>query len=267
MTKIPIDHLQAAVRAYVPLAKAEQAKRWRPSPEPSEWTLVFDTETTTDPSQRLRFGSFQWRHSGRLERSGLFYDPESLNKTEVQMLRRFARTHGLELMHAATFIETIFFRLAYELRATIVGFNLAWDLSRLAIDHSPARRRPVQGGYSLQLSPRRRWPRVQVKHLDRKASNIRFAAPPRERTPRGMRKRDRVSVRRGFFIDVKTIGAALTSRSDNLASLAEFLVVASRKIATEEHGKRLSTEYIEYAVNDTQVTWECFSELSQRYAR
>jgi hypothetical protein len=81
-----------------------------------------------------------------------------------------------------------------------------------------------------------------------------------------MRKHSRVRVRRGFFVDVKTIGAALTSRSDTLASLAEFLGVKSRKMATEEHGRRLAADYIEYAVNDTQVTWECFAELAQRYA-
>jgi hypothetical protein len=267
LTNIPFDHLPAAVRAYVPLAEAEMRKRWRQSPEPSEWTLVFDTETTTDPSQRLRFGSFQWRRHGQLERSGLFYDPAALTKAEVQTLHRFARMHQLELMIVETFVETVFYRLAYEFRAAIVGFNLPFDLSRLAVHHGSARRRPMQGGYSFQLS-RHAWrPRVQVRHLSRRAAIIRFSAPPRQRTPRGMRKRIRTPVRRGFFVDVKTIASALTSRSDTLASLAEFLRVPSRKMVTEDHGRRLTPEYIEYAVNDTEVTWECFAEASQRYAQ
>src|SRR3984893_13051665 len=119
-----VDHLPLAIRAYVPLAEPEQHRRSRPAPQPSEWVLVFDTETTTDPSQRLRFGSFQWRRGDKLERNGLFYDPGALTKEEVRTLARFARAHELDLMMAETFVKTIFFRLAYELRATIVGFNL-----------------------------------------------------------------------------------------------------------------------------------------------
>src|SRR5215472_6374356 len=113
MTKIPIDHLQAAVRAYVPLAKAEQAKRWKPSPEPSEWTLVFDTETITDPAQRLRFGSFQWRRKDELVRRGIFFDPAALSVREQGVLVSFSRMHGFALMTVDDFIETIFFKLAY----------------------------------------------------------------------------------------------------------------------------------------------------------
>ena len=100
-----IDHLPIAVRAYVPLADAEPPRKWHPPPQPSEWVLVFDTETTTDPSQRLRFGSFQWRRDGDLVRSGFFYDPAALTKGEVRTLQRFARVHRLELMMVETFIE------------------------------------------------------------------------------------------------------------------------------------------------------------------
>jgi hypothetical protein len=256
---------EIAVRAYVPLADADPVRRWRRSPEPSQWVLVFDTETTTDPSQRLRFGSFQWRWGNVIDRRGLFYAPD-LGEHDRKILINFAQLHGLELLPVAEFIEDIFYKLAYELNATIVGFNLPFDLSRLAIAHGPARRRPMRGGFSFQLSPNRWWPRVQVKHLSRRAALIRFAAPPRQRGPRSFRKYRHTPVRRGFFVDVKTAGAAITSRSDTLASLAEFLQVPSQKMATEEHGRRLTRDYITYAINDTQATWECFDELARRYA-
>ena len=109
----PIDQLPIAVRAYVPLASAEPARPHKPSPVPSDWALVFDTETTIDPSQRLRFGSFQWRRSGELVRGGLFYDPAALSSRDQRTLASFARTHGLELMTAEKFVETVFFKLAY----------------------------------------------------------------------------------------------------------------------------------------------------------
>jgi DNA-binding phage protein len=263
----PIDHLPIAVRAYVPLANAERPRRSRPSPEPSEWVLVFDTETTTDPSQRLRFGSFQLRHAGKLVKHGLFYDATALTKRDQRVLVNFARANGLELLTVGGFVENVFFRFGYELRTTIVGFNLPFDISRLAVGHNSARRRPMRGGFSFQLSTNRWRPRVQVKHLSRRASIIRFTAPPKQRTPRGIRKHYQVPVRRGFFVDVKTIGAALTSRSDTLGSLAEFLNVPSRKMATEEHGGPLTPEYLAYAMQDVQVTWECFAELNERYAK
>ena len=262
-----VDHLPIAVRAYVPLAKAERPRKPRPSLEPSEWVLVFDTETTTDPAQRLRFGSYQLRYAGRLEKHGLFYDPAALSKRDRGVLARFARANKLALLTVEDFIATVFYRFGYELRALIVGFNLPFDLSRLAIDHGPARRRPMRGGFSFRLSDKPWWPRVQVRHLSRRAALIRFAAPPRQRTPRGMRKHDRVPVRRGFFCDVKTAAAALTSRSDTLASLAEFLNVPSRKLATEEHGGPLTAAYLAYAVQDTKVTWDCYVELSGRYRK
>lgn len=261
------DPISIAVRAYVPLLNVKNPSVGRPAPEPSDWVLIFDTETTTDSSQRLRFGSFQWRRGDRSERLGLFYSPAGLSKKEREVITKYASERQLELMTVADFIENIFFKLAFELRATIVGFNLPFDISRLAIAHNSARRRPMRGGFSFQLSANRWWPRVQVKHLSRRAAIIRFAGLLTQRTPRGMRKRTRVPVRRGFFVDVKTASSALTSRSDTLASLAQFLNVPSRKITTEEHGGPLTPEYIGYALNDTQVTWECYAELAQRYAK
>lgn len=263
----PEDHLQAALRGYVPLVDAAAPKRHRASPPASEWVLVFDTETTTDPSQRLRFGTFQVRYRGELVQTGIFYEPSALSEFDRDTLAGFAQSIGCEFLAREDFVEKVFFRVGYDFRGIIVGFNLPFDISRLAIDYGSARRRPMRGGFSFRLSPSPWRPRVQVKHLSRRAAMIRFTAPPRQRTPRGMRKRSQVPARRGFFVDVKTAAAALTSRSDTLASLADFLNVQQRKLATDEHGGPITPEYTAYAVQDTQVTWECFTELNARYAR
>jgi hypothetical protein len=148
----PVDDLMIAVRAYVPLAESESPRRSRPQPQPSDWVLIFDTETTTDPSQRLRFGSFQLRYGDRLEKNGLFYDPETLSKHDQQVLARYACANRLELLTRTEWIEKVFFRFGYDLRGTIVGFNLPFDISRLAIGHNSARRRPMRGGFSFLLS-------------------------------------------------------------------------------------------------------------------
>ena len=149
---------------------------------------------------------------------------------------------------------------------TIVGFNLPFDLSRIALDHGPARRH-MRGGFSFHMTPNNDDPRVRVKHLSPRAALIDFATPGDQDTPRGMRNRDlKVPVFRGHFVDVKTIAGALISRRFSLRSLAEFLETPTQKHETDEHGE-ITTDYLDYARADVQVTWECFNELSRRFAK
>ena len=48
--------------------------------------------------------------------------------------------------------------------------------------------------------------------------------------------------RRGAFVDVKTIAAALTAKSFSLATLADFLATKHRKLAVDEHGAAITAE-------------------------
>ena len=41
----------------------------------SGWSVIFDTETTTDASESLRFGTYQVRKEDALSETGIFYDP------------------------------------------------------------------------------------------------------------------------------------------------------------------------------------------------
>jgi hypothetical protein len=223
-------------------------------------------ETTIDASQRLRIGCYQFLKGEVLDEQGLFFDPNVLlSETDKELLADFSKSHGLKCMTKAVFIDDIFYGLAYDLRATIVGFNLPFDLSRLAVRHNSARGK-TRGGFSFQLSEDARKARVQVKHISGRASLIQFAALRKRRDTKGDRKKqDRVPVRRGSFVDVKTIAAALLSRSFSLASLADFLKMQTRKASTDEHGKPLTSAYLAYAVQDVLVTWECFCVLSGRF--
>nr|WP_298161797.1 DNA polymerase domain-containing protein [Acidocella sp.] len=234
--------------------------------KPSAYTLIFDTETNIDAAQQLRFGCFQLRNGEELEQAGLFYDPDTLSPAELDVLNAYAISHDLSVGTVEDFIAEIFLSYGYDCRATIVGFNLPFDISRLAIGHGSARGRMMHGGFTFKLSPRKDRPAIQVKHLSRRAAVIRFAVPGKQRAPRGMRKRHiTVQPHRGFFVDIKTLAAALTSRSFSLASLGEFLGVHSGKLETEDHGGPLSDAYLDYAVRDVQTTWECFLALRDRY--
>ena len=141
----------------------------------------------------------------------------------------------------AEFVDDVLFARAYDLRASIVGFNLPFDISRLAIRHGSARGKAMRGGFTFKLSPLWWRPAIQVRHLNARASLIQFTHPPKRRDPRGQRKRKIAPRnRRGSFIDLKTVAAALHSRSFSLASLADFLKTPTRKAESGGHGKQLT---------------------------
>ena len=65
---------------------------------------------------------------------------------------------------------------------------------------------------------------------------------------------------------MKTIAAALYSRSFSLGSLAGFLRTTTRKAESGGHGKQLTTDYVRYLLDDVQATWECYQSLRDKYA-
>ena len=263
-----------AVRAFAPPPSAKphaepsrKPRSGKPAP-PSEWTLVFDTETTVDAAQRLRIGAYQFRKGDELDEAGLFYDPATRQRGGIEFASTVLRQSAdLTLRTVSEFVDEVLFDRAYDLRASIVGFNLPFDISRLAIKHGSARGKAMRGGFTFKLS--RLWwrPAIQVRHLNARASLMQFTHPPKRRDPRGQRKRKITPrSRRGSFIDLKTIAAALLSRSFSLASLADFLKTPTRKAESGGHGKQLTAEYLGYLLEDVQVTWECYQSLRDRYA-
>lgn len=260
---------EIAIRAYTerPGATPVGSKPFARSKEqPSPHALIFDCETTTDAAQRLRVGFYQVRKFSGLEREGIFYDPEAITVADLETISRFAATHGLELLTVAEFRTEIFLKVGYDLRANIVGFNLPFDLSRIAIDQGPARG-AMRGGFTFNLTADNSDPNVRVKHLSARAALIDFAVPGKQETPRGMRKQGRrIKPHRGQFTDVKTLAAALTSQPFSLARLASFLGTNAQKLDTEEHGGPITDAYLEYARTDVQATWECYETLTLRFS-
>ena len=255
-----------AIRAYSerPDRKPLGSRALRRRTEPSEWTLLFDCETTIDAAQHLRFGFFQVRRSESLDREGIFFDPEALTASERLLLRKFSRKHKIEQLSIKEFRKDVFLKYGYARHATVVGFNLPFDISRIAVGHGSARRE-MRGGFSFDLTGSSDDPRVRVKHLNPRASLIDFGIPGDQETPRAWRKRGmRVPVYRGTFVDIKTLASALLSRRFSLQTLAAHLKTRAQKRKTQEHG-RVTPAYLEYARADVQVTWECYCELMKRY--
>ena len=177
--------------------------------------------------------------------AGFFVNPAILTEREITIIRRYAAEINYRCMTFAEFVENVFFKIGYDLRALIIGFNLPFDISRLAIYHGASRGRVMKGGFSFQLSPHRYWPNIQIKHLSARVSLIRFTTRPGRIAGRGMRRRKfRIPPQPGYFIDVRTFAAAITSRSFSLAGLADFLGTETRKSETDEHGKSVTRDYL-----------------------
>jgi hypothetical protein len=165
------DPLPIAVRAFAPPPgkpsdKKGPRKRGGGLASPSQWTLIFDTETTIDASQRIRIGAYQFRKSDELDEAGIFYDPAAFEAAEIEALKQFTGDNNLHLRTVSVFVDQVLYDRAYDLRASIVGFNLPFDISRLAFRHGSARGRAMRGGFTFKLS--RQWwrPAIQVRHLN-----------------------------------------------------------------------------------------------------
>jgi hypothetical protein len=264
-----------AVRGYAVPAKQDDNAKWKPSGGkckwrkalrwPSDYLLVLDTETSKDHAQNLRLGTYQVRKAGELIERGIFYNPDILSPGEIALLRDYASEHGLTVRDRESFLRDIFYRYGYYLGGLIIGFNLPFDLSRVAYDNDTSHGHDMRGGFSLDLLPEKWFPNVLVRHLNSRSAFIRFAAAPRPVDGRSMRKKFRTQAKAGHFLDVKTLASALMGGCGKLADLAKSLGVPSQKLETDEHGGPLTAEYLDYAVNDTQTTWECFDALMVKY--
>jgi hypothetical protein len=178
---------QVAVRAYAPLERERHPRRRL---GPPELVLVFDTETRVDHAQALLFGSYQIREAaGKLRQEGLIHG--ELDADEMAILRRYVAEHDsrtgghLRLHSRRSFLRQVFWPIAYKAHARVVGFNLPFDLSRLAWGWRRAR----NGGFTLQLfesvdAAGRVWPdlyrpELTIKALDSKRNFSSFTAPAR----------------------------------------------------------------------------------------
>lgn len=175
------DRIEAATRGYCELAQPKPPRKPRQrkrSPLP-ELAFVFDCETTAnDHSQRLTFGAwalyeklpdreaYDLKPIGR----GVFYadgpgTPSNNGARLREAVREIETAEGcnIHVSSQTDFLEG-FYRYAFKLRALVVGFNLPFDLARIARQAGTARK---QGGkaHSLLL-----WPRVKHGRIARSKS-------------------------------------------------------------------------------------------------
>jgi len=146
------------LRGHTKTRQKRQPRERTNHKHPSKWppyAVVFDCETRTNEWQSLTFGFFRLLQNGdggyrEIRVEGIFYDPEEVTPLEVRALKKYVADNRAEaaqdvlskkirLLTKQQFIEEFFFPHA-EAGSLIVGFNLPFDLTRLASDARSATR-------------------------------------------------------------------------------------------------------------------------------
>lgn len=276
--------LPLAVRVYPEPSKADQKARSRRPPKRPDAMLVFDTETRTDATQRLMFGSYRFVVAGRCLEEGLFY-ADDLPTEDRKLLDQYVGTHPaeavnekLQLLTRRQFLKK-FYQAVYKGRCLLVGFNLPFDLSRLAYNFKAARGR-FAGGFSLGLwtyidkkgqeRASKHRPRIGIKHIDSKRALKGFTARDTpddvDLIPEGSTtgKPEEGYKFRGHFLDLRTLAFALTDRGYSLETACEAFGVEHGKQHAAHYGV-VTEEYIDYNRRDVLATAELAVKLLEEY--
>src|ERR1039458_5107293 len=229
------------LRAHTVQLEKQHQKRQSHFELPKKWpdyVLVFDCESRVSPGQELTFGSWRFCELRSNEYicvdEGFFHD-EDLSAEECDELRKFAQgrnpetaddgTTRLQFYSRQHFVREVF-GMAIQAKAMVVGFNLPFDLSRLALDWEIA----ANGGWSLilsqwrnpdtgQLQANKFFPRIVVNALNSKTAIIYSTRAPLSE-PGTRSKRSKLwPVAR--FLDLRTLPCALRNKSYTLQTACD----------------------------------------------
>ena len=292
------DPLLSAVRAYAPTRSRRQPRRRAPgdgpkpkprarAPEPQrrpEAILVFDTETTIDAAQALLVGAYRyyrvdWRSDPTLAcvEEGVFV-PDDLDQASMRLVERYVdraspatdahrdARRSLRLLSRTEFIREVFLA-ALDGKATVVGFNLPFDLARIAVGWGIAEMEGYEGGFSLVLDeyvddvgvsrPDTAVPRQLVRSFDLRRARMRLGSVRPNSDPyahvRGV----------GSFLDLRMLAHALSGEPHSLESAcAEFAVpYRKRDVALGQ----LSPQLLDYCREDVQATAALWEALAREF--
>jgi hypothetical protein len=225
------EQLPLFLRVHTRLKNAAPRSARNPRHQWARYALIIDAETSINTQQSLTFGFYRFcdlPSDGRficLE-EGIFYT-EDLDRRSVGLIRKYVQAKraettadcpvDLQLYSRSEFVKEVFLR-ACDAGAVIVGCNLPFDLSRLAVEYRVSRKRST--GWSLILfhyynRRRRKWlpntylPRIRMNPKDSRDSFISLAGGNKER-----------GFRRGRFLNLLTMAWALRNRRHSLEKRA-----------------------------------------------
>ena len=265
------------VRAHTSVrTKTASDRRW--SPKWPRHCLIFDTETTLDPTQKLNFGAFR---RCKLVGStyvcvaeGIFHRDDVTN-AQLNVLQRykndpptlpeiehFPAETQLSLRNCSSFVRSVFWKSVRK-GELIICFNLPFDLSRLAVRSTEGKK----GDWSLALSqlwknpktgrvvtnPKR--PRIVVDAQNSKMAFVKLGSIlhkgewPRE----------------GRFLDLRTLAWAIRNVSYNLDGACKDFHVRG-KVKHKPTGK-INSEELEYSRGDVAASHRLLNAMMEEFNR
>jgi hypothetical protein len=262
------------LRAYI--VPANQKKIRKPKHDfRHKWpkhALVFDTESRITVDQSLTFGVCRCceQVSGvyRVTEEGIFY-ADNLPAKERNILQAHVRTSVSDvasfpprfpMYSRSEFMRRVFWPAIKYNGALVCGFNLPFDLARLALKWS----RSEKDEWSLTLSEyadgteNRNRPRILITPIDSKKAFIKLAKPWK---PEEWENNGNVP-----FIDLRTLAWALFSKSFSLKTACDEFKTEHQKFDHELTGTITSKE-IEYARQDVRCTVDVLNALKMEFDR
>ena len=256
-----------------PSEKSEESTKRSRSPKLwPDYALVWDTETTLDLEQKLNFGIWRFCQLQGSEyvaiQEGIFYR-DGLESKDVETILAYSRKHvadglvkgadvDLMVLSRSAFVERVFWE-SVRAGALIVGFNLSFDVSRIAVDWTAAH----NGGFSFVLSQLSQSklnnvhrPRIRIAPLNGVAEQIELTAV--------RRKDEQHRWRRGRFLDLHTLAFALTDESYSLPGAIKAFGSQPEKMDYEPTG-RVTEKEITYARQDVRATLGLLNALKHEY--
>lgn len=256
----------AAIRAYtVPVSKKKKNSGDLETSDISvpvfDRILVFDTETRTDLYQNMTFGYFTIYDNKRVDISGIFFDPNIVTSKEKKILDEFSKTDSVELWTLDEFRE-LFLKEVFDLQTLCVGFNLPFDISRIALDVTEGKKGNL-GAFSFIMSNKLHYPRLVIKHISSTMSFINWGSTIDEQKPYF---RKDTNYFKGNFLDLRMLVHALTNEKHTLKSACKKFNTKYKKQETEEYGK-VTAEHIKYCVSDVNATFSLYQNTKKEFDR
>jgi hypothetical protein len=253
--------------------QAEQpARRFRSPKLWPDYALVWDTETSLDLEQTLNFGIWRFSQLWGTEyvavQEGIFYR-DGLARKDIQAILAYQQKHladqlasgvntELTVLSRTAFVEKVFWECV-RAGALIVGFNLSFDIARIAVRWTVAR----NGGFSFVLSQlskkqieNQHRPRIRIAPLNGVAEQIELTAV--------RRKDEQHRWRRSRFLDLHTLTFALTDNSYSMNGAIQAFSSKPEKMDHEPTGG-ITEKEIDYARQDVRATLGLLNAAKHEY--
>ncbi len=263
--------LRGWTKSTKPVSVKEPRPRTRYRPKDEKF-LAFDTETTFDAIQGLRFGCFAYglcRKDGSVEiyDRGIFLADEPMpgDENAAEVISGYAEANGALFMNTQQFCERYLWKHGCKGKAVVIGFNLPFDISRIAVRAPEARKKDDAFSFRIFRDKSGREygqrPSIIVKKLGAKKQSIQWGSYKELDAKRGPDKRWSA----GAFIDVhQAVAAHNGGASFTLEGCAELYGTEHKKTKADYSGD-ITPEYLGYCLNDVIVTVEVYQAVLRQH--